>query len=113
MSSEMIVRVGYFPGDLGDLLSRHSDEFFPIPLGFNDVHKYASVRREGQESYITMVSNNDLQPPYNMLITVFGPRKERTKEIVEEFAMKTELLTDPAPDALVEMLEDVKKFLER
>lgn len=113
MGSEMDVRVGYFPGDLKDLLGRHSDKFVPFPFGLGEVHKYASVRREGLESYTTMVSNNDLPPPYNMIITVTGPRKERAMEIMEEFTMKTELITDPAPEALVERLEAAKKYLER
>ena len=97
------IRIGNFPGYIGDLAKKYSPNFMRVPGGRPEIHKYGWILREKAgnrtESYIIMVSNQILEDPtFNMMLTVFGPRKQRVSRLRRGFEKKTGIKTIPAPE---------------
>ena len=97
---------------MGDILKKYSENFFALSYGREDFPKHTLLLREDQELYILIVSQSDEPlPDYNVMITVIGPRKERSTEIMKDFEVFSQLETTMPPDYLVERLKSVDELI--
>ncbi len=98
-------KVGWYHGNSADLAKRCSPDFIPMPMGREEVEKYAMIIKERNNSYMVMISNMEKrssEQQYNTILTVTGSQEQRTKEIIDELAGKTGIEMRPAPDWLME-----------
>ena len=76
--------------------------------------KYFLFEGMGEESYNVMVSKVNISfTDYNVILTVMGPREDKTKEIMQTLLDKLEIETRPAPDALKENFKQILKFFKK
>ena len=106
------LKVGEYKGNLGDLAKRYSDKFFHFPVGRKDVDKYGMVIEEENKSYLLMISNSDKSrypsAEYDTIVSVIGPEKQRTEEIMRDFEKAADIKMKEAPDFLKKLFESME-----
>jgi len=106
------LKVGEYKGKLGDLAKRYSDKFFHFPVGRKDVDKYGMIIEEENRSYLLMISNSDKSrypsAEYDTIVSVMGPEKQRTEEIMRDFEKAAGVEMREAPDFLKNLFESME-----
>ncbi len=104
-------RVAEYEGDVEELASRYSAGFTSFSIGRADVRKYGLLRREGEDTYLFMISNATGEvrnEDYNVIASVLGTNRERTTELMEEWDRSMGIDTRPAPECLKKGVEMLK-----
>jgi hypothetical protein len=98
------IRAANYPDKIKNLLSQYPfDDFIPLLVGRTDVEKHGMIIREETGTYTLLVSkSNKPISGFNVRISVTGPKKERTYELIQEFQNTTGIKTRPAPQYVSE-----------
>ncbi len=113
-----------YAGDLEKALSRYSSDFeFQPPylstmLGIPEIAaKYKLKVAEGEgEDYSIVVSTTPFSEkiPYNIIISVGGPKRPQVKQLLKDLVAKMGFPTEPMPEELREFMEaTLKQTLEQ
>ncbi len=107
-------RVGYYLGDVRDLMRKYTSDYFRVPSPRTGLKKFATIVREGGESYNILMSNEETPPnvpitEYSFMVTVIGDREERTREIMDEVEDAIGIELRPAPEFILENFKDILK----
>jgi len=96
-------RIALYHGDMEQLVRHNLPEFQRVHLGRTDVSKWMHVLQENTGNYLLMVSRSENpDPTYNMILTVHGPKQERTSSLMKDLELRVGFSVQPAPEALIQ-----------
>jgi hypothetical protein len=96
-------KVGWYHGELSELVRHYSNNFTQVPVGRRDVAKYFTARRYGGQLYHVSVSNCEQRTEdYNLIALVFGPRPDLVSALMRSFEERLPIKLKKAPEFLEE-----------
>ena len=109
--------VAKYAGNLAEKLGAIDPAFAPLPVGRADVGKFTFTRQESGEPYLIIVSQRadsgtQANVPYNVVITITGPRKEKAADLVSRLASDLKIEIMPAPKKLQETAAAIDKLAD-
>ncbi|MFZ3077734.1 MAG: hypothetical protein WA139_04720 [Candidatus Aenigmatarchaeota archaeon] len=110
------IKVAEYSGSIEDLIGKQPYKFFNVPIGRNDVTKYASVIREGNDSFVLMISRtgeNFRNKDFNIEMSVQGAKESRVKEISKDVQERMGIETRQAPPYVYKNAEIFQKVFEK
>jgi hypothetical protein len=110
----LAVKVADYTGELTDLIRRYSEDFSLMPLGREDVNKYALLVRETHGSYLFMISDRDPDiptPGYDIIMTVMGADRERVGQLMHDLENRLGIETRSAPQYVEDRMQSLMRLL--
>ncbi len=104
-------RVSDYSGDIEELAKKYSKDFVHLPVGREDVDKYALCMKTKAGLYVLMISHCDLpNPDYNTIMSVMGPRPKKVKRLMVDWKTKSGVKTRRAPKHLDDVFQDIARY---
>ncbi|MBW2990553.1 hypothetical protein KY348_02495 [Candidatus Woesearchaeota archaeon] len=100
-------RIGNYSGSVDELVSHYSKDFFEIPFYDPKVVKRALVVRDGSNNYQVIISKDNRNPFYNIMVTIVGPNIKKIKEIIKDLGEKLPIELEPAPELTKQFHKDM------